>query len=180
MDQTRYLECPFALRMTRASSQNGTFALRMTRASSRNAGKFYRTVKLSTKNLRFIHSSKQFVLLFHVGVFAGYLYKLIYDSVDFQVSEVLWILALWWHRLHHNYLITAKKVNCYWGCNNVHMQVLNVCFYSDHCSLYSVVSARQRTMRGHASQHSKRLQRQLSRMNRHSSPIPATSRELGG
>ena len=33
-----------------------TFALRMTRASSQNVGKFYRTVKLSTKNLCFIHA----------------------------------------------------------------------------------------------------------------------------
>ena len=73
-----------------------------------------------------------------------------------------------------------KKVNCYWGYNNVHMQVLNVCFYSDQCSLCFVVSAIQRTTRGHASQHSKRLQRQHSRMNRLNSPIPATSRELGG
>ena len=36
--------------------QKGTFALRMTRASSQNVGKFYRIVKLSAKNLRLFHA----------------------------------------------------------------------------------------------------------------------------
>ena len=53
--------------------------------------------------------------------------QLLSDLLDVHVSQSTYLRIFrsqkgsvealnFHHRLHHNYLITAKKVNCYWGC----------------------------------------------------------------